>query len=154
MHEVVGRGSREYMQLNGTVNLNDTPQHVKDNYNVYRVELNRNSLSHITPIPAKAHTELYLYGELTGNILEYNTPTYRSPQVEQQVMKYTSTEPIALPDTLPMVHWIQATGFHGDRLAVKLKLKRLDTAQNIYSDSIGNLYIYTVDKVYVYLKQQ
>jgi hypothetical protein len=157
--EVGTQYSRQYTEICGSVDLTAASHHHRDGYNIFKVDIDTSELNCVVPIPSTGATELYMNEKLIGSAKAYTTPSYPNPYQHMQVslpggrvMKATSTASIPLPDSLPMKHWIQTGGSRGDYLAVKIGLKRLVAAHNIHSDSIGNMYIYLVNKVYLYVK--
>lgn len=150
--------NRLYFKVTGTVDLTSQPYTQQHGYNIFKVELD-GFYHQICPVPYKGSASVMLGGQIYKSV-DITTPTYHDPfhyKMKKipggKVMKYTVTEPITLPDSIPIVNYVTACGNKGSDIGVKLKLKRMNGAQNIHSDQFGNLYIYCIDKIFVYVKQ-
>lgn len=159
IYEMVGQGTREYTELRG--NLPQRPQCVKGEYDVYHlpVEFPLEGMEKV-PIPCNGYSVFYLNGVLMPGNMGYSTPSHPNPHQSMQqdapggqVLKYINPDGVPLPDTLPMDMWMSAIGMKGDPMAARIKLKRVKHGHNIHSDSIGNMYLYYVHRVYIYLKR-
>lgn len=155
IYEIVGQGSREYTQLCG--DLPQLPQCVKGDYSVYHLPVDGAKI----PIPCNGTSMFYLNGILMPGNMGYSTPSHPNPHQSkqqdvpgtQQVLKYISSDGVPLPDDLPMDMWMSAIGMKGDPIAARIKLRRVKQGHNMHSDSIGNMYLYYVHRVYIYLKR-
>lgn len=156
VHEVTAGHSRDYHTIDAIVPANSTSR-LKGDYDMYKAFITGHPLACNIPIPWDGDIDIYRNGVCIGRFT-YRTPTHPDPDHGLQVPmpggmigKFTRTAPIALPATLPLYNWLQC-GRKGDPSVLQIKLKRVGAAHNIHSDQLGNMFIYTVEKVYLYEK--
>lgn len=107
------------------------------------------------PLPCNGFAQLILDDQKIHRTA-YTTATQKDPFNKDAGRAYAGikkcyTTGIALQPSIPTVHWIQL-GNRGDKHIAQVKLKRVAEAHNIHSDEEGNLYVYTLEKVYLHVK--
>lgn len=142
---------RQYFEVHGDVQPAQR-RNVFPDYHSHAVTLTDNFP---VPLPCNGFTELRIDGQVVVRSI-YSTATQKDPYNKDAGRAYAaprlcSSEHIPLQPSIPPLKWIQL-GNKGDRYIAQIKLQRVAGACNIHSDGEGNMYIYTLDKVYLHVK--
>lgn len=107
------------------------------------------------PVPCNGVAEVIVDNKVVASAV-YATPSHPDPYNTDAAcassgLKLASTASIPLPSSIPALKWIQL-GIKGDKHVAQIKLQRVTSAHNIHSDAEGNMYLYTLDRVYLHVK--